>query len=88
MNVLDPSVDQSPWTGEEDARLEALVRQLGAGKWAQLADEFNAGRPLKRTDDRLRKYAVEPTLRLLFMFFLFRFSPSLIWFRQFGEQRC
>ncbi|GAQ89019.1 hypothetical protein KFL_004800040 [Klebsormidium nitens] len=56
VNVLDPSVDQSPWTAEEDARLEALVRQLGAGKWAQLADEFNAGRPLKRTDDRLRKH--------------------------------
>jgi hypothetical protein len=55
VNVLDPSVDASPWTAEEDARLEALVRQLGSGKWAQLADEFNADRQLKRTDDRLRK---------------------------------
>lgn len=55
MNVLDPAVDSSPFTPDEDARLEELVQRLGAGKWAQLAEVFNAGQPRKRTDDRLRK---------------------------------
>jgi hypothetical protein len=35
-NVLDPSLQASPWTDEEDKKLLNVVELIGIGKWAQV----------------------------------------------------
>lgn len=44
VNYLSPNVDNSPWTSEEDKKLEKLVDSLGK-KWSLIAKHFP-----KRTD--------------------------------------
>lgn len=48
MNVLDPAIDNGPFSAEEDARLLMLVERYGPGKWAEISKEMP-----KRTDNIL-----------------------------------
>jgi len=46
-NVLDPAINKSPWTPEEDARLFELCETLGMGKWSEIAKTMGG-----RTDNQ------------------------------------
>ncbi|KAL6074235.1 Transcription factor MYB3R-1 [Balamuthia mandrillaris] len=37
MNVLNPGVNNGPWTNEEDEKLREAIAQHGLGKWSQVA---------------------------------------------------
>ena len=49
--VLDPNIIKGPWTSTEDERLKALVNELGAKKWAQIAQQL-PGRIAKQCRER------------------------------------
>ena len=38
--VLDPKIIKGPWTTAEDERLKSLVDELGAKKWAAIAQQL------------------------------------------------
>jgi len=49
-NVLSHSINRTRFTPEEDARLVAAIKELGEGKWSQLATRFPG-----RTDNQCRR---------------------------------
>jgi len=51
VNILDPSICQEPWTQQEDMQLKRLVREIGKGKWSQIAQHMTR----RRTDYACRK---------------------------------
>lgn len=50
-NILDPSLQQGPWTPAEDKILIDLVRRHGQGRWSAVA----AAMPTSRTDNQVKK---------------------------------
>ena len=38
--VLNPNLIKGPWTPEEDAKVKALVKELGPKKWSVIASIF------------------------------------------------
>jgi hypothetical protein len=49
VNVLNPALTLTPFTPNEDAELLRLVKELGTGKWAQIAGRMSSA----RTDNQL-----------------------------------
>ena len=49
--VLDPKIIKGPWTTAEDERLKSLVDELGAKKWAAIAQQL-PGRIAKQCRER------------------------------------
>lgn len=47
MNVLNPHLKLSPWTTEEDRKLNALTKKYGPGRWSIVAQEIGS-----RTDNQ------------------------------------
>eukprot|EP01089_Gocevia_fonbrunei_P019137 TRINITY_DN6675_c0_g2_i3.p1 TRINITY_DN6675_c0_g2~~TRINITY_DN6675_c0_g2_i3.p1 ORF type:complete len:317 (+),score=95.79 TRINITY_DN6675_c0_g2_i3:144-953(+) len=47
VNILNPQLNNGPWTDEEDVRLKDAIEKFGIGKWSQIA---NALHP--RTDNQ------------------------------------
>jgi hypothetical protein len=46
-NILDPKLNQGPWSFEEDEKLLQLVAELGNGKWATISKQIEG-----RTDNQ------------------------------------
>ena len=51
VNILDPEICKEAWSADEDAALLRAVREVGAGRWSQIATAM----PRRRTDYACRK---------------------------------